>query len=89
MLLIANGGLGSAFDELELNRLMCKEFDVKIRGVIINKVQPDKLQMIQEYMTKLLKRWNVPLLGVIPDQPFLGKIEWRGRRGRDGTMGSG
>mmetsp|Transcript_41428 Transcript_41428/g.129749 ORF Transcript_41428/g.129749 Transcript_41428/m.129749 type:complete len:280 (+) Transcript_41428:661-1500(+) len=73
MILIANGGLGSAFDELELNRCMCKEYGVKIRGVVINKVLPDRVDMIREYFEKLLKRWDVPLLGVVPDEPFLGK----------------
>jgi dethiobiotin synthetase len=38
MILVANGGLGSTFDELELNRCMCKEYGVKIRGVLLNKV---------------------------------------------------
>lgn len=73
MILVANGGLGSAFDELELNRVMCKEYGVPILGVVLNKVKPDKLDMVREYFTKLLKRWQVPLLGVIPDEPFLGQ----------------
>ena len=38
MILVANGGLGSTYDELELNRCMCKEYGVKIRGVLLNKV---------------------------------------------------
>mmetsp|Transcript_332 Transcript_332/g.312 ORF Transcript_332/g.312 Transcript_332/m.312 type:complete len:210 (+) Transcript_332:134-763(+) len=46
MVLIVNGGLGSAFDELALNRLMCKQHDVRIRGVIVNKVKPNKLGMV-------------------------------------------
>ncbi|KAG5178677.1 AAA domain-containing protein [Tribonema minus] len=73
MILVANGGLGSAFDELELNRCMCKEYGVKISGVILNKVVPDKVEMVQEYFTKLLKRWDIPLLGVVPDEPYLGR----------------
>ena len=73
MILVANGGLGSAFDELELNRVMCKEYGVPITGVILNKVKPDKLVMVTEYFDKLLKRWQVPLLGVVPDEPFLGR----------------
>ena len=73
MILVANGGLGSAYDELELNRVMCKEYGVPIIGVVLNKVKPDKLDMVREYFSKLMKRWNVPLLGVIPDEPFLGQ----------------
>jgi dethiobiotin synthetase len=44
MVLVANGGLGSAFDELELNRVLCQHFHVRIAGVIINKVIPDKYE---------------------------------------------
>lgn len=73
MVLIANGGLGSAFDELELNRCMCEMYGVPIRGVIVNKVRPDRLDMITEYFEKLMRRWDVPLLGVVPDESFLGK----------------
>mmetsp|Transcript_5704 Transcript_5704/g.8636 ORF Transcript_5704/g.8636 Transcript_5704/m.8636 type:complete len:394 (-) Transcript_5704:135-1316(-) len=72
MVLVANGGLGSAFDELALNYSMCRDYGVNLRGVVLNKVLPDKVEMITDYFTKLLKQWNVPLLGVIPDYGFLG-----------------
>lgn len=73
MVLIANGGLGSAFDELELNRVLCQHYNVRIAGVVINKVLPDKFEQTKHYMSKaLMDRWGVPLLGVVPDRPFLG-----------------
>ena len=73
MVLIANGGLGSAFDELELNRILCQHYNVRIAGVVINKVLPSKYDQTKRYMSKaLMDRWGVPLLGVIPDRPFLG-----------------
>jgi len=73
MLLIANGGLGSAFDELELNRVLCQHYDVPIAGVVINKVLPDKYEQTKHYMAKALNdQWGVPLLGCVPDRPFLG-----------------
>lgn len=73
MVLIANGGLGSTFDELELNRVLCQHYNVRIAGVIINKVLPSKYDQIKHYMSKaLMDRWGVPLLGVVPDRPFLG-----------------
>jgi len=73
LVMVCNGGLGSAFDELELNRLMCEREGVRLKGVILNKVRPDKLSMVEEYFTKLLKRWtDVPLLACIPDERFLG-----------------
>lgn len=39
MILVANGGLGSAYDELELNRGICEKYDIKVRGVVLNKVR--------------------------------------------------
>lgn len=73
MVLIANGGLGSAFDELELNRVLCQHYGVRIAGVVINKVIPGKYDQTREYMSKaMLQTWGVPLLGCVPDQPFLG-----------------
>lgn len=71
MLLVVNGGLGSAFDELSLNRLACLNQGVQIKGVIINKVHPDKLEMIRDYFSRALERWHIPLLGVVPDGPYL------------------
>eukprot|EP00934_Nitzschia_sp_Nitz4_P005481 Nitzschia sp. Nitz4//scaffold230_size58257//12802//14211//NITZ4_006475-RA/size58257-augustus-gene-0.9-mRNA-1//-1//CDS//3329543232//5471//frame0 len=73
MVLIANGGLGKAFDELELNRNLCEKFGVNIAGVIINKVLHDKYEQTKEYMEKaLMDNWGIPLLGCVPDRPFLG-----------------
>ena len=74
MILVANGGLGNTFDELELNKVLCDREGVDICGVIINKVQPDKLEQTKHYLQKALHRYwgDVPLLGCIPDRPFLG-----------------
>lgn len=73
MVLVANGGLGSAFDELELNRVLCQHYGVRIAGVVINKVLPEKYDQTKHYMQKALKQaWGVPLLGCVPDRPFLG-----------------
>eukprot|EP00529_Nitzschia_sp_RCC80_P041328 CAMPEP_0113493874 /NCGR_PEP_ID=MMETSP0014_2-20120614/28818_1 /TAXON_ID=2857 /ORGANISM="Nitzschia sp." /LENGTH=513 /DNA_ID=CAMNT_0000387753 /DNA_START=374 /DNA_END=1911 /DNA_ORIENTATION=- /assembly_acc=CAM_ASM_000159 len=74
MVLVANGGLGNTFDELELNKVLCDKEDVDICGVIVNKVQQDKMEQTREYVSKALQiHWgDVPLLGCIPDRPFLG-----------------
>jgi BioD-like phosphotransacetylase family protein len=72
MVLVANGGLGNTFDELELNKCICDRFGVEIAGVIINKVQPSKLQQTEHYLQLALERWGVPILACIPDRPFLG-----------------
>lgn len=71
VILIASGGLGSTFDELTLNYTLCQMRGAKVEGIILNKVLPDKLEMIRKYMGKALKRWNIPLLGCIPYDAFL------------------
>lgn len=73
MVLVANGGLGSTFDELELNKILCDHHNVEVAGVIVNKVQTDKYDQTRYYIEKALQQnWGVPLLGCIPDRPFLG-----------------
>lgn len=71
VLLIASGGLGSSFDELSLNYTQCQNYGVRVAGVILNRVLEEKRDMIVSYMGKALKRWDVPLLGCIPYDPFL------------------
>jgi hypothetical protein len=74
MILVANGGLGHCFDELELNRTLCATLNVHIAGIILNKVLPEKYDQTKPYFTKALEqKWqDIPLLGCIPDRPFLG-----------------
>lgn len=71
MIIIASGGLGSAFDELSLNISMCQEYGIKIKGVLLNRVLDSKRDMIQQYFPKALDRLNIPLLGCIPYNEFL------------------
>ncbi len=73
MVIIVSGGIGSSIDELSLNIEMCKSYNVPIKGVILNKVLPDKREMILEYFPKALKRFNVPLIGCIPFTPLLSR----------------
>jgi BioD-like phosphotransacetylase family protein len=73
MVLVANGGLGNAYDELSLNRNWCVERNVPIAGVIINQIRADKFDQTVSYLKKAIEdRWDIPLLGTIPDRPFLG-----------------
>ena len=73
MVLVVNGGIGKALDELEINKVFCDKFGVDIAGVIVNRVQPEKYDTVQHYLGQALQaRWGVPLLGMVPDRPFLG-----------------
>lgn len=71
VVIIASGGLGSAYDELALNIAMCQKYGVKVRGVILNRVLEDKRAMIEEYFPKALEAWKIPLIGCVPYNAFL------------------
>ncbi|MBM3201870.1 MAG: cobyrinic acid a,c-diamide synthase [Chlamydiae bacterium] len=71
VIIIVPGGLGSSFDSLALNIAMCEKYGAEVAGVIINKVLPEKKQVVEHYMQKALSRWNIPILGVIPYDDFL------------------
>lgn len=71
IVIIAKGGLGSTFDELALNKALCDQLGIKIAGVILNRVIPEKQEMVRGYITKALARWNIPLIGAIPYNRFL------------------
>lgn len=71
VLLIASGGLGSSFDELMLSKTLCDHYAVPIIGVILNRVLPEKHQMIAHYMKLALAKEQIPLLGCIPFDPLL------------------
>lgn len=69
--ILTTGGLGNAFDQLAINIAQCEKVGVPVRGVILNQVLPDKLDMIHRYFPKALKKWGIPLVGCIPFQPEL------------------
>lgn len=65
-ILILEGGIGSTLDMMHLCSSVFHRENVPILGVIINKVKPDKMEMVREYIEIFLKRSNIPLLGVLP-----------------------
>ncbi len=71
MIIVAPGGLGLSFDELALNKSLCDQEGAHIAGVVLNRVFPEKREMVIKYMTKALARWNIPIIGCIPFDPFL------------------
>ncbi len=71
VIIIASGGLGSAYDELALNIELCRAHHVNVKGVILNRVLQNKREMIEHYFPKALKQWNIPLIGCVPFHEFL------------------
>lgn len=62
-------------NRLALNKALCDQYDVDIAGIIVNKVKPSKYEQTKYYLNKALQqpKWDgIPLIGCIPDRPFLG-----------------
>ena len=72
---VAPGGLGSSFDQLALNREMLVTQGVKLRGVILNKVDPSKMEMISVSARCFERHGNV----IKSTGVFLKSIEAMGR----------
>lgn len=71
VILISSGGIGRPIDEIILNKALFDKEGVKVLGVIINKVLPEKLEKINRLVRKGLQRKGIDVLGVIPYTPFL------------------
>lgn len=66
VVMVAPGGVGLTIDLLSLNLNLFQSLGVKVHGVILNRVHATKREMVLEYVSKALKRWDLPLLGAIP-----------------------
>ena len=53
--LVVSGGIGSMYDHLYPNVKLCDQHGVNIRSIIVNKIHPEKMDMVQDYGEKLLK----------------------------------
>ena len=52
--------------------MLCEHHNVNVAGVIINKVLPEKFEQTKDYMGRALENIGIPLLGCVPDRPYLG-----------------
>lgn len=71
VIIVSSGGIGKPIDEIMLNVSLFKVRGVKIAGVILNKVLPNKLEQVRNYAGKALAWHNIKLLGVVPYEPYL------------------
>ena len=79
VIIVVEGGIGNTVDKLSLSLSMFKAQNVPILGVIVNKVIPEKMDMVRYYLQKKLGQLKIPLLGLLPyDQtlsfPIMGSI---------------
>jgi hypothetical protein len=73
VIIVSQGGIGRPVDEVALNQALFEKEGVEIIGVIVNKVLPEKLDYIREFVSKGLRRKGLKLLGVLPYQPVLSR----------------
>ncbi|MEW6100721.1 MAG: AAA family ATPase [Candidatus Omnitrophota bacterium] len=73
VIVISSGGIGRPIDEIILNKALFEKEGVKVLGVIINKVLPEKFDKINRLVRKGLERKGVDVLGVIPYNPMLSR----------------
>ena len=71
VIIVSSGGIGRPIDEIALNKALFDKEGVRIAGVIINKVLPEKLDKINALVRKGLKRLGVDVLGVVPYNKIL------------------
>lgn len=71
VLIVAEGGIGRPVDEIALNKALFDQEGVEVIGAVLNKVRPDKMEMISDTTGRALKRLGVDLLGVLPNQQML------------------
>ncbi|MBX3748114.1 MAG: AAA family ATPase [Verrucomicrobiae bacterium] len=71
VVVVTQGGIGRPIDELALNQALFEREGVQIIGVILNKVLPQKIEQITDFVRRGLKRRGLRLLGVIPHLPLL------------------
>jgi len=66
VILVAPGGIGNPIDEVMLNKSLFDKKGVKVAGVIVNKVLPNKYDKVNRYVRLGLGRLGIPVLGVMP-----------------------
>ncbi len=69
--IVTEGGIGKPIDEVAINHALFEKEGVEVIGVILNKVLPEKLDHIADFVRRGLKRKGLELLGVLPYQPLL------------------
>lgn len=87
VVMVVEGGIGSTIDKLNMSMALFREYDVSISGVIVNKVIPEKKEMVENYVGKWLKKKDLALLGVVPyDSTLAYPLIWTISKAIDGEF---
>ncbi|MDD5078643.1 MAG: AAA family ATPase, partial [Candidatus Omnitrophica bacterium] len=73
VIIISSGGVGRPIDEIMLNKALFEKEGVKVIGVIVNKILPNKFDRISRLVRKGLEEKGVNVLGVLPYEPMLAR----------------
>ena len=73
VIIISSGGIGRPIDEIVLNKALFEKEGVKVLGVIVNKVLPEKFDKINKSVRLGLERKGIKVLGVLPYDPMLAR----------------
>jgi len=71
VIMISSGGVGKPIDEVMLNKALLEKEGVKLAGVVVNKVLPEKYDRISRLVQKGLMQKDLPVVGVLPYQKIL------------------
>ena len=66
VVMVVEGGIGNTIDMLNMSLGLFREYNVPIMGVIVNKVIPEKMDLVRKYVGIWLEKKNLNLLGVVP-----------------------
>ena len=66
VVLVTDGGIGYAIDNLILNKCLFDQMGVQVLGAIVNKVYFDHYEKIKDYVGRSLQKKGIKLLGVLP-----------------------
>ncbi|MBI4310076.1 MAG: AAA family ATPase, partial [Candidatus Omnitrophica bacterium] len=71
VIIVSQGGIGRAIDEIMLNKALFDLRHAPVLGVILNKVLPDRMDKVKNIVGQGLERKGLRLLGVIPELEML------------------
>ena len=77
VVIVTCAGIGRPIDEVMLNKAVFDNYNVKVIGVIVNKVIPEKYDKINKLVRLGFKRKGIEIFGVIPFVPLLSSPTFR------------
>jgi len=72
VIMVVEGGIGNTIDRMHMSLALFRERKVPIIGIIVNKVEADKIDKIRYYLGKAFDRMDLNMLGVMPYDKTLG-----------------